>query len=107
VCIILGGGCLPRRRKSLFDELVGALIGGGGGSRRRVSRGVSARGKGRIIEALRRSRKVRREDVVEWLNRKHRANLPKSASWAEIEDFIRRKVSVSSLEGFAKRKGVI
>lgn len=98
---------MPRKRKSLFDELVGALIGGGGGSRRRVSRGVSVRGKGKIVEALRRSKKVRREDVIEWLNKKHKAKLPKSASWSEIEDFIRRRVSLSSLEGFAKRKGAI
>jgi len=60
-----------------------------------------------IIDVLKRSKKVKKEDVIEWLNNKFNANLPKSSTWDDIEDFISRKVSVSTLENYAKRKGVI
>lgn len=69
-------------------------------------RWVSLR-KANIIEALKRSKKIRREDIIEWLNRKYNANLPRSATWSRIANFIQRKVSVKALEEYAKRKGVI
>lgn len=107
---------MPRRRQSrnpfkeLFESLFSESLGELSTSRRARSRSTSTvgrRGKDRIIEMLKRSKKVRREDVIKWLNSSWDANLPKSASWSEIADYIKRKVSLSALERYAKSKGVI
>ena len=59
-----------------------------------------------IIDAIRRSKKVRKEDFLDWLRRKYKVDLPKSASWDEIYEVVSRKVSVSALESWAKKKGI-
>jgi len=102
---------VPKRRRSFIDEIFDMLNLNIGSERRkktrRSSRSSIPKGKDKIILALKKSKKVRREDVIKWLNNSWNANLPMSASWNEIANFIKRKVSLSSLERYAKSKGVI
>ena len=60
----------------------------------------------KILDLLERSKKVKKEDIIKWLDSRFDIKLPKTASWSDIRRVVRRKVPYRSIRAYARRKNV-